>query len=447
MATLNIDLNNKTGNIKPLHGVCCAPYAAASGDEQTEINRHFREGGIPYCRLHDCGGPWGWGQFVDITNVFPDFSADENNPESYNFHYTDEYITAIEKSGCKTYYRLGETIEWGSKKIKTVLPADFEKWARICEHIIMHYNEGWADGFSYNIEYWEVWNEPENPGSHFGNSMWQGTDDDFLELYIITAKHLKNRFPSIKIGGYGSCGFYTITNPDSPPAYARFVPFFKKFLEAVRAADCPLDFFSWHIYSESVDNIVKHAEFARNTLDEYGFTDTESHLNEWNVNAEGGGFPEKHNMIGASFNAAVFAALQNTSYVDKAMYYCFSLNARYNGLINPIDGSDELPWYTFVAFNKLYQLKNAVSVASDSTAIYAAAAENNEKAAVIISNYSDEDTQTTINIENLIGEKIASVKLIDNGSKLEEVFRVNAQDNFKLNLSVKKHTVILIELS
>lgn len=25
----------------------------------------------------------------------------------------------------------------------------------------MHYNDGWADGFSYNITYWEVWKEPD----------------------------------------------------------------------------------------------------------------------------------------------------------------------------------------------------------------------------------------------------------------------------------------------
>ena len=48
-------------------------------------------------------------------------------------------------------------------------PKDYAKWARICEHIITHYTEGWADGFNYKITYWEIWNEPENI------QMWQGT--------------------------------------------------------------------------------------------------------------------------------------------------------------------------------------------------------------------------------------------------------------------------------
>ena len=40
-------------------------------------------------------------------------------------------------------------------------PKDFQKWAEICEHIIMHYNEGWANGFHYGIKYFEVWFEPD----------------------------------------------------------------------------------------------------------------------------------------------------------------------------------------------------------------------------------------------------------------------------------------------
>ena len=49
----------------------------------------------------------------------------------------------------------------GIKPYHTFPPKDPEKWARICEHIIRHYTEGWADGYHYNIRYWEIWNEPE----------------------------------------------------------------------------------------------------------------------------------------------------------------------------------------------------------------------------------------------------------------------------------------------
>ena len=92
------------------------------------------------------------------------------------------------------------SIEWGSKKYSSVVPPDLHKWAQICEHIVRHYNEGWNNGFHYGIEYWEIWNEPENP------SMWQGTKEQFFELYRVAANHLKSTFPQLKVGGYAGCG-------------------------------------------------------------------------------------------------------------------------------------------------------------------------------------------------------------------------------------------------
>ena len=71
-------------------------------------------------------------------------------------------------------------------------PKDFGKWARICEHVIRHYNEGWADGFHYGITYWEIWNEPDNGPTVARNQMWTGTAEQYYELYDVTARHLKS---------------------------------------------------------------------------------------------------------------------------------------------------------------------------------------------------------------------------------------------------------------
>lgn len=447
MNTVTVDLSKKVGKIKPLHGVCCAPYNLGGGSKyQHMIDKYFNEGGIPYCRLHDVMYPHGSGQFVDISNIFPDFSADENDPKSYNFHYTDEYITAIENTGCKTYYRLGESIEWGSLNYYTRVPDDMGKWARICEHIIMHYNEGWANGFNYNIEYWEIWNEPENPGSgHNGKCQWQGTREEFYELYKIASKHLKSRFPNIKIGGYGSCGFYELTK-EVPESHKEFISFFVEFLKMAKAEDCPVDFFTWHIYSDSVDELLTHAKYVRETLDEYGFTDCEAHLNEWNVSAEGGGFPEKHNMIGGAFNGAVFAALQNTNYVDKAMYYCFAMGLRYNGFLDSQTWSKtEISWYPFVAYNKLYSLEDSVETVVDGKNIYAVSAEKDGKAAVLLTNYNTDEGEVSLNINNIDGEKTLTFKLIDEGIELKEVMSLSVKDNASLKFNMKKNTVLLIE--
>ena len=106
--------------------------------------------------------------------------------------------------GTKVFYRLGSKIEHTSKKYGTLPPPDFQKWAEICEHIIRHYTEGWANGYHWDIEYWEIWNEPDlhepDTPKEF-KAAWGGTIEQFHELFRITAKHLKSCFPHLKIGG------------------------------------------------------------------------------------------------------------------------------------------------------------------------------------------------------------------------------------------------------
>lgn len=443
MNTVKVNFKNESGPVKPLHSACLAPYSINGGNKyQANIDKIFGEAKIPYCRLHDCQGPYGGAHFVDITNVFPNFGADENDPESYLFHYTDEYIGAVAKNGCEAYYRLGETIEWGSEKYATAVPPDFSKWARICEHIIRHYNEGWADGFHYNMTYWEIWNEPENPGNSFGPCMWQGTKEEFFSLYETASKHLKKCFPNIKIGGYGSCGFYPVTREKYPEAFGSFVPYFKDFLAMVKKTGSPLDFFSWHIYTADVSELSAHAEFVRKTLDSEGFDKTEAHLNEWNIHAEGSGFSAKHTMEGASFNGAVLAELSNTNYVDLACYYCLSSLSRYNGFMNQNDGSIDPPFYPFAAYGRLFDLGTYAK--TEAEGVYAVAAKGKKEGALMITNYDTEEAETVVSFSGAPGGE-AHIYLLDGEKLLSEVFSSSVPENGELKLLLPKQTLALIE--
>ena len=162
--TVSVDFSKSCGEVKPLHGVNCSPVRHETVDKvYNQSQTELAEAGIPYCRLHDVAGRYGLHHYVDIPNVFPNFDADENDPKNYDFAFTDAYLKTMVKVGVKPYYRLGATIE-GTCEVKPyniIPPKDPAKWARICEHVIAHYNEGWADGFRWNIEYWEIWNEPE----------------------------------------------------------------------------------------------------------------------------------------------------------------------------------------------------------------------------------------------------------------------------------------------
>lgn len=368
------------GRIKELNGVNCAPYNKRGGSEQTRIRNLFTYCGITRSRLHDCCGGYGGCYFVDIPNIFRDFDADENDPKSYDFYYTDEYITAIVNSGTKIVYRLGITIEWGSKKYRAVPPKDFAKWARICEHIVRHYNEGWADGFKYGIEYWEIWNEPENP------PMWQGTREEYFELYKISSKHLKKCFPDIKIGGYGGCGFYAAFIEEASDFRKSFLTWYDEFIAFVKKENCPLDFYSWHIYTDNIDYIVKSSDYVRSRLDAAGFTETESHLNEWNYGEEGKQSADKDTVVGASFVAAAFSIMQNSS-IDLAQYYVATHPSVYNGLMYMRSGEFTPVAHVFHSFSEIYRAQNSLKIESNDSEPYAVAASNGKATYALISSY------------------------------------------------------------
>jgi len=415
--------------IKELHGVNCAPYNKRVGDDQKKIDAFFKYLGCPRSRLHDCCGSWGGTHFVDVPNIFTDFDADENDPASYDFHYSDEYIGAIIRSGAQVVYRLGITIEWGSKKYTSIPPKDFAKWARICEHIIRHYNEGWADGHHYGIEYWEIWNEPENP------PMWQGTKEEFFELYKTASIYLKGCFPNIKIGGYGSSGMYAAFIDGMNDFYKSFPIWFVDFLKMVKREGCPLDFFSWHIYTDKLEHIVKSAEFVREKLDEYGFTKTESHLNEWNYGAEGKQFEDKDTMVGASFCAAAFAIMQ-TSSVDMAQYYVATQPSVNNGLLYMRTGEYTPVSHSFHKFNKLFRAEGALEIESNSSEPYAIAAKDGDATYALISNYRKNSSSVNLNIPD---KKIKVWGLCDGG------FGLVREGEGSITLPLSSYTVYYVE--
>src|SRR4026208_109760 len=94
--------------------------------------------------------------------IFRDINADPDDPKSYDFALTDEYLRSVFTAGMHVVYRLGESIEHTEAKRFVHPPADPGRWANACVGIIKHYNDLWAKGFRYGIKYWEIWNEPEN---------------------------------------------------------------------------------------------------------------------------------------------------------------------------------------------------------------------------------------------------------------------------------------------
>ena len=370
--TITIDPSISLGPVKPVNGVGQPPIISMV---EYPMFRYLKEAGIPFSRLHDTGGMLGRSVFVDIPNLFRDFDADETDPANYDFAFTDLLINGLVENGIEPFYRLGVTIENYPhvKRYRIDPPKDYAKWARICEHVIRHYTEGWADGFHHKITHWEIWNEPENWGDPEKNEMWHGTFEEYCRLYDVASKHLKAKFPHLKIGGYASCGAGWIIGWKEPRSEHQF-KCFPFFLDYIREHDCPIDFFSWHSYC-AVKDFDTQARYFREKLDEAGYKDVPTCLNEWLPSPN-------HDKLGTALQAAEVAAtllvFQNGPVDSAAIYDARCGVGNYSPLFNPFTYKPHKAYYAFMAFNELRKRGTAVKCecgASPSREdVYAAAA-------------------------------------------------------------------------
>ncbi len=412
MTEIKFDFDKIVGKIKDMNSVGQPPLSGISD----EHFHYLTEANIRYTRLHDVGGLFAGNFFVDIPNIFRDFDADENDPASYDFAFTDILIKGAFDAKCEPIFRLGVTIEnyQHIKAYRIYPPSDYDKWAKICEHIVRHYCEGWADGFNYNITYWEIWNEPDFEPLPEKNQMWKGTPEEFYRLYSTAAIHLKNCFgDKIKVGGYGSCGFYGIfADPEKygmpvdlrtddwaqDISHVYHIDFFRGFLQHIKDTGAPMDFFSWHTYCNVFD-AEYIADYTDKVLTEYGFGDVETMLNEWNTTPGG---PMMGSSEACTNTAAMMLAMQNKK-TDILCYYDARMRSgAFGGMFNAYLGTPFSTYYPFVAFGEMLALGNQASAAFEKThGLYAVAACGKDAKIAMISNISENDMELSTNADGM----------------------------------------------
>ena len=437
------------GPIKPMNAVNNGPNVADYADQMED----FRILNIPFCRTHDStiDGYYGY-HLVDISEIFPDFTKDPDKESSYNFSETDFFIKNLLDSGAKVMYRLGQSIETHpTKKYHIYPPKDFKKWAKICEHVIMHYNEGWANGFHYDIQYWEIWNEADLDHAldqwETNPFMWAGPIEEFHKLYAITAKHLKKRFPDLKIGG---------------PSYCRILrdkTFFPQFFEYMQANNVPIDFVSWHKYDVDPAYYVKEAYILRDWMKQYGYENAELFLTEWNYwqlknpgsvsSNEYYNIETRINIKGAAFVGAIMCAMQDAP-VDMLMYYDFRVNVdSFCGLYDPQTRQHMPTYYTFYAWSKLLGDQCNVSLDGDADDIYAVAAVKDGKTVLMLTRYNGDNNAcniTTINIKvngYTPGERVYC-HLTDYQHNYTEIPLFPAEDG-TVNVKLNNNSIAIVE--
>lgn len=336
LRSITVDASKKLGQFKSLRGVNVGPIPWTDRPEfdrttgmvevsdrtgfrslGADASAGYRAANIDLIRVHDNYGPgdiyakfkhsWHMADGTEVTPesrdalvMFPDLSADPAKAESYNFAPTDRLIKSIRDIGAQPLFRLGASANENSgvpNSFKT--EADYDNYADISRHVVMHYNKGWNNGFQYGIKYWEVLNEPD------GRFM----PEKYYKLYGKIARAVKSADPNARIGGPALMFLY------QGPSYR------EDFLKYLRANNLPLDFWSFHDYSiDSADPYlyVRLAQDMRKLLDTYGFTKTEILLGEWNIL---GVDPHLLTMSGrAAFTASSLIYMQDSP-IDMQTFY------------------------------------------------------------------------------------------------------------------------------
>lgn len=340
---LSVDFTSDIGKVRPeLHS---SGFGAKIEGCSSAVIDEIKSMGFKSARTHDWALINPNQHVCDYHQIFPLIHLDAKDPKNYVFKPTDYLLKRCrEEAGLDIFFRLGASIEHSGPKVhfNTLIPDDFDKVAEVFAATVRHYNQGWADGYRWNIKYWEIWNEPDGI-----NNMWclpdgdsgQGDSQDaiakdrkmrdikrrdlFVRFFVTCLKRLKREFPDIKVGGPALCWMNE--------------SYFRAILEACRKENVAPDFISWHHYTGHPPVVMKAIEKGRALCDEYGFNNCELIINEWHYMGPGGfsalrsadpevrkkvwSGPGSHNgIVSSCFNLTLLSKFQ-TSKLDQAFYY------------------------------------------------------------------------------------------------------------------------------
>lgn len=410
-----VDFSRITGKLNPKqHGCNMAPVLSNRGN--LNFDEEIRALHFHSSRTHDWA-LWNPGQrMIDTHFVFPLMKEDPSDPTNYYFKASDAMIRNCMGTGMKVFYRLGTSIEHSGgenedEHYNTLMPEDFEKYAEVLAGIIRHYTRGWANGYHYDMEYWEIWNEPD-----LGFRMWGGSREDFIRFFVIVLKRLKSEFPDLKIGGPGLCSL----NED----------FFRKMLGACKEAGVAPDFISWHCYTLNVEQLVSLPSLGRKMLDSLGFEKTETCINEWHygpISWEGAqrassteffhatvmGPVGMHGVDSGVFNLAVLSAWQDTP-LDSGFYYGAGIDSNW-GFRDPLRAWTK-NYYSMKMFGEIiseYSDKVCSESYSKTVRTLGVLSEDGSRGALLLSNYRGNSPVLNVRINGMDDARIISARILD----------------------------------
>ena len=410
-AEVSVDFGEKYGKVNPM--IHCASWCSRFANSNcAKDGEELRKLNLQAYRTHDAPLVHEGQRIIDTHFIFPLMHLDPKDPRNYCFEPTDKFLKMVrEQDRMRVLYRLGTSIEHTPDAFATNTrnPSDHAKYAEVLAGIVRHYTKGWADGFTWDIRYWELFNEPDV------GPCWRGSRDEFAHLFVTCLKRLKSEFPELRIGGPGlGWSFGTL----------------QKVLAACKQEGVKPDFISWHWYGVDADKLVAYPAKMRAFADEAGFKDAELILNEWHYLVEndwaalrstGDTYVRTHTgpagqngIDSAAFTLYVSAKFQDTCLGQSYFYGC-----GYDwdwGWVDRRTREKVKPYYALQAMGELIaECTDKVRAASATKGVapFAATGADGRKAVVLIADYRSGVDRFDVTLKRLDGLALESVRILD----------------------------------
>jgi xylan 1,4-beta-xylosidase len=306
---------------------------------QEELETVARYDGFQYVRFH--------GLFHDDMFVYREDA--QGNP-IYNFQYVDDLFDRMLAKGVRPFVELSfvpselavvkNTTFWWQANGSP--PSDYQKWGDLVRATVEH----WVA--RYGIEevlrwYFEVWNEP-----NLTDSFFRGTQQQYFELYKVTAQTIKKIDPALRVGGPATSNFdmdqdalakaQTSPKPFDPMTIPWHPIWIEDFFAYCKNNNLPVDFVSTHPYPQdfaidqpgtpqgksyrrSIDSTRDDLQTLRRMVDASPYPHAEIQLTEWSSS------PSPLDHTHDSLAAAAFIAktnLESIGLVDSLSYWVFT---------------------------------------------------------------------------------------------------------------------------
>jgi hypothetical protein len=276
----------------------------------------------------------------------------------FDFSRLDRVVVPILQSGMTPLMCISYKPEaLDPRDLSKVPPANLDEWAYVVRTFVEHYQD-----LGYTGLVWEVWNEPDI------DFFFQGTPEQYVELYAVTARAIKAVDPTATVGGAADS---SVTSPSSK---------LRPLLAYIEVhSDVPLDFVSYHDYSDpDGDGLEPYdldwsAAQVEALIAEAGLSPREILVTEWNLTPSmttGPGAPTDTN-VGASALAVKLYNLLAHPIIRRAFFFApiegYAPRQIFNGDLGllTVNGHRKAAYNVFDAISRLGDRRLTTTVTGD----------------------------------------------------------------------------------